>query len=66
MPPRRLKVTGICTWVSTSGKEHGTDELFMDYLLVLRNFSLFIPQEHKKGGKNLVSHLPFNLERDYL
>lgn len=64
-PLRRLKGTGICTWLSTSGREHGADELFMDYLLVLRNFSLFILQERKKGGKK-VSHLPFNLERDYL
>jgi len=52
-PPRRHKGTGICTWVSTSGREHGADELFMDYLLALRNFSFFILQEHKKRGKNL-------------
>lgn len=54
-PLRRLKGTGICTWVSTSGREHGVMNYSWFIYLVLRNFSLFIVQEQwkKKRDKNL-------------
>lgn len=38
---------GLYIWKRARG-----DELFMDYLLVLRNFSLFIVQEQQKKKKD--------------
>lgn len=65
-PPRRLKGTEICTRVSTPGREHGADELFMGCLLVLWNFSLFILQEHKKkGGKTCITPV-FQFRKGFL
>lgn len=50
-PLRRLKGTGICTWVSTSGKEHRVMNYSWIVYLCSGIFSLFIVQEQQKKKK---------------